>query len=246
MKKEDLQKLYSKYKIIIFPVLVGFSGIILMVLVIIPQLKGYLSRQEDAKQVKNRLEILDVKAKDLENLSEADLQRKLQSAVSALPTTKDYTSVIGLIQRLSAQSGVTLKTVSLDTGRGASSSEANSFAVSTEITSSKAGFDQFLKSIEAAPLVMKVASIEISSSGGADSVTASIVIDVYYSPTPKNLGSVDSPLPKLSQEEENLALDLVSKVAIIPASSPVTSPGSEIPLQPPANILPRGKANPFE
>lgn len=244
MNKEAIQKLYSRYRNIIFPVLVGLAGMVLIVLVIIPQISGYFKSQDDAKKTQSRLEVLEVKAAELVNLPEEDLKQKLQSAVLALPTTKDYTSVIGLIQRLSVESGVTLQSVNLDTGRTASLSEANSYAVNIEIASSKSGFDAFLKRIEDGPALMKVGSIEVDSAGSDGSVTASIVIDVFFSPTPKNLGSVETPLPKLSEEEQQLASELESKVALVPVSAP--PPSGEITGQPPANILPRGKANPFE
>ena len=244
MNKEAIQKLYSRNRIIIFPALVGLAALSLIILVIIPQIIGYLKSQDDAKKTQSRLEILEVKATELSNLPEEDLKQKLQYAVSALPTTKDYTSVIGLIQRLSVESGVTLESVNLDTGKSASLPEANSYVVNAAIASTKSGFDEFLKRIEDGPVLMKIASLEVNSGGSDGSVTASVLIDVFFSPTPKNLGSVETPLPKLSEEEQKLALELENKVALTPVST--LTPTGEIIEQPPANILPRGKANPFE
>ena len=244
MNKEALQKLYSRNRIIIFPALVGLAGLSLIVLVIIPQIIGYLKSQDDAKKTQSRLEILEVKAAELSNLPEEELKQKLQFAVTALPTTKDYTSVIGLIQRLSVESGVTLESVNLDTSKSASLTDVNSFAVNVEIASSKISLDEFLKRIEDGPVLMKIGRIEVNLAGSDDSVTASVLIDVFFSPTPKNLGSVETPLPKLSEEEQQLVLELESKVALVPVS--ILTPTGEITEQPPANILPRGKANPFE
>lgn len=244
MNKEAIQKLYSRYRTIIFPALVGLAALSLIVLVIIPQISGYFKSQDDAKKTQSKLEILEVKAEELANLPEEDLKQKLQSAVSALPTTKDYTSVIGLLQRLSVESGVILESVNLNIGKSASLSEVGSYAVNAEIASTKSGFGEFLKRIEDGPVLMKIGSIEVTAAGSDGSVTASVVIDVFFSPTPKNLGSVETPLPKLSEEEQQLALELESKVALVPVSI-LTSTG-EITEQPPANLLPRGKANPFE
>lgn len=243
--KKELLILYIKYKLIIYPILVGFSSIILIVLVIYPQLKEYFKGQEDTQNNRLKLKTLDAKANELEAIGQEDLEKKLQSVVSALPSEKDYTSVIGLMQRLGAEAGVNLVSVNLESGRGKEVTGISSFGVRVEITTTRLGFEEFLKRIEKAPIVMKVSSVSVDSLQGTNTVSSTIVIDVYYSPTPKSLGGLEAPLPKLSTEEEELAIKLASNNPPTPVTTAVTSP-SDVAQQLPATLLPRGKSNPFE
>ncbi|TSC64077.1 MAG: Uncharacterized protein G01um101493_238 [Microgenomates group bacterium Gr01-1014_93] len=238
MKREKVINFYLKYKLVVYPFAVGLASITLILLVIIPQLKGYFSSKEDGQVTQNRLKILESKAVELENISDDDLTRRLQSAIVALPIEKDYTVIIGLLQKMSAEAGVSLKSIILDTGGSKDAGGgASSFSVRIESTSTKFGFDEFLKKIDNSSAVLKIGSLSTDVVSD-DLVSASLILDVYYSPTPKILGSVDSPLPKLTEEEEALAEKLSARLVIAPVTSGASGQ--------PANILPRGKANPFE
>ena len=238
MKKEKVVDFYLKYKLVIYPFAVGFVSIVLILFIIIPQLRGYLNSKEDGQVTQNRLKILESKAAELESISDEDLTRRLRSAIAALPVEKDYTVIIGLLQKMSAEAGINLKSVVLDTG-GSKDVEggASNFSVKIDSTSTKFSFDEFLRRIDNASAVLKIGSLTTDLAID-DSVSASLVLDVYYSPTPKILGSVDSPLQTLTEEEEALAVKLSASLAIAPVSSGVS--------EQPVNILPRGKSNPFE
>lgn len=238
MKRKAVVNFYIKYKLVIYPFAVGLASIALILLVIIPQLRSYFSSKEDRQVTLNRLKILESKAVELESISDKDLTRRLQSATLALPSEKDYTTIIGLLQKMSAETGVSLQSVILDTGGSKDTGGGvSSFSVKIECSSSKFGFDEFLKKIDGSYAVLKIGSLSTDIAID-DSIAASLVLDVYYSPAPKILGSVDSPLPKLTEEEEALAQELSANFVTAPVTSGVSGQ--------PVNILPRGKVNPFE
>lgn len=249
MKKEALVKFYSLNKLVIFPVLVALASATLIILVIFPQIKGYFKGQDDIKVTQEKVKVLGVKASELQNIPEADLKSKLQTAAQALPEEKDYTTVIGILQRLAASSGVSLASVNLEGGGGKGVPGVSSFGVKASITGSRLGFDEFVKAVQNAPILMKISAISVDTSGGQDSVAVSLALSVYYSPTPKSLGGIDSPLPKLTEDEEKLAAKLASNVGSTSVVTiPVTGPGEQpkIGEEPPKVLLPRGKENPFE
>ena len=138
MKKEKVVDFYLKYKLVIYPFAVGFVSIVLILFVIIPQLRGYLNSKEDGQVTQNRLKILESKAAELESISDEDLTRRLRSVIAALPVEKDYTVIIGLLQKMSAEAGINLKSVVLDTG-GSKDVEggASNFSVKIDSTSTK-------------------------------------------------------------------------------------------------------------
>lgn len=246
MRKEFFLKFYSKYRVIIYPFTVGLASLIIIILVIIPQIKGYFSSKENEGIVQKKIINLELKAEELEGISDEDLRRKVQSAVVAFPQDKDYTSVIGLLQRLSIESGVNLESVALVSGGDKNISGISNFTVKIEVNASSLGFDEFLKKIENSQSVLKIGGLSVEKSSN-EQASAALDIEVYYSPTPKTLGSVDSPLQKLTEEEEVLAEKLVANLAAAPVTlnTSETSGVSGQPTQP-INLVPRGKVNPFE
>jgi len=238
MKKEKLQLFYAKYKLLIYPVCVTLVSILVIVFVIYPQIRGYFTGVEDKKRINERLIKLETKAKELEVIPGDLLNSQVQSSKVALPPEKDYTSIIGLLQRLSAEVGVALVSVTLDTVKGRDTGGVTSFSVKVDVNLPRESFDVFLSKIESSPITMRVASISVDSAQTSDSLLASIIIDVFYAPSPKTFGSIDSPIEKLTAEEEVLVEKLTSNSVSVPVTSSIEeSPGSNIP---------RGKSNPFE
>ncbi|OGE38220.1 hypothetical protein A3F00_03880 [Candidatus Daviesbacteria bacterium RIFCSPHIGHO2_12_FULL_37_11] len=243
MKKEILLNFYSKNRMIIYPVTVGMASLLLTILVIVPQIRGYFSSKADESSVQNKIRNLEIKAAELESIPDEDLRRKAQFAVAAFPSEKDYTSIIGFLQRLSIEAGVNLESVNLSPGGDKNSSGVSNFTVKIVIKASSLSFDEFLKKIETSQTLLKIGGLSVEKSSD-EQISVSLDIDVYFAPIPKTLGSVDSPLQKLTEDEETLVEKLVANAADFPAA-PVTSGISQQPTQP-VNLLPRGKVNPFE
>lgn len=242
MKKEIFLKFYAKHRTIIYPFIVGIASLALIVLIILPQLKGYFSSRDNENLIKNKIKILEIKAKELEEISGTDLQRKVQSALVAFPSDKDYTFIIGFLQKLSVESGVNLESVTLASGGSKNSSGILNFTVNLKVNAVSLSFDNFIEKIEYSQTVMKIGSLIIEKSQG-EQISATLNIEVYYSPIPKTLGSIDSPFQKLTEDEEVLAEKLVANLASVSVAPINIEQPSQ---QQPVNLLPRGKVNPFE
>ena len=80
---------------------------------------------------------------------------------------------------------------------------------------------------------MKISSVDTNSGKESQSGTTTINIDTLYAAVPSSGGTVDSPLPELSQKDEEILVKL-ARVGT-PQSTQATS-----------QLGPRGKANPFE
>ena len=77
MKKEDLQKFYLTYRLYIFPVVVTFSCLVLIILVIYPETVKLIINQKTQEEVLNKHKFLEVKAQTLANFDSEDLNKKL-------------------------------------------------------------------------------------------------------------------------------------------------------------------------
>jgi len=232
MKKEVIAEVYLTYRLYIFPIVVAVASLGLIVLIIIPQISSLISNQKVGDQLSHRFKTLEVKAKDLETYDSLDLSQKVSYALSAFPAEKDFINVIGLIQNLVSQSGFTVINLAL----GSQSSKAlntDSYTIKLEVSGSKILAANLFSSIESSTRIMKIDNIEISNAQNSQATDILININVLYSPSPASFGSIDSPLPKLSQKDE----DLLAKLAGV---SPFSPPDANVQLPS------RGKANPFE
>lgn len=232
--KDQLQaliKFYAKYKMLLFPGVVGLSSLFLIFFVIYPQVVKLITNQKRQDDLVNKSLFLEQKVSALEGYNGEDLARKLEYTFSAFPQDKDFGNVIGLLQSLTGQSGFTINSLALENMPKQTSSEL-SYGIKMEVTGAKALVPNLLGNLEASPRLIKINTIEISSSvSQASNVTLSIAI--LYAPIPQNLGSLDTPLPRLNQKDE----DLISKLARIALPSQISDNTS---------FGPRGKSNPFE
>lgn len=231
MKKETIIQLYFRYRLYIFPAIVALSSLFLIIFAIYPQTAKLIENQRIAGDLTNKSQFLATKVAALESLNGEDLSQKVRIALDAFPADNDYGNILGLLQGLAVQSGFTVSSISLGNTSG-KLGNANSFELKLEIKGPRNLFQSFLMNLEDSPRIMRVSSIDISSSQVSEILDAAVVVEILYSPAPQSFGTVDSPLPSLSQKDEELLVAL-SK------STLVASPSAVQPSQ-------RGKANPFE
>lgn len=227
-KLRGAKELYDQYKIFIYPVLVGLASLFLILFLILPQIRGFFSGRENLQQVKENLKILTAKAEDLAAINEDTLKQKLGVALTALPLEKDFAQVLGVLQDVAQVSGVSL--TSIQVGQAQASSESG-FAVKVEVVGSKFTLATFLRDVENASRVMKVQGVELAFSRTREGADASILVDVFYAPTPQALGAVTESLPQITTEDEAI----ISSLSRAPVSTFSAT-----------SSLPRGKANPFD
>lgn len=236
MDKEVLLTIYHKYKIIIYPVVAALAGLVLIYLVIYPELSQMLAQKKVYDETNRETLILEVKAQDLQNIDDGEMQKRINVATTFLPPDKDYTSVISVLQNVVASNGFSL--VSLQIGQvPASPTNLNSFNIKIESSGSKVLLTKLLNDLESAPRVMKLSNIELVPQRDRDLVDVTISVDVYFAPVPNILGAVDAPLARLSDQDEELLAKLIRNVAAAGITQTTSSPTS---------LPPRGKSNPFE
>lgn len=230
MNKEKFFRFYQKYRLYIFPVSVAVSSLILIIFIIYPQIAKLIQNSYFQQDLNTRSKFLEVKALDLENYDEADLSRKVGLVLTSFPQEKDFTNVVSLLQRLSANSGFSILSLSLTTVQ--SSSKDQSYGVKIEIVGSKTLLLNLLKSIESSPRIMRISTIDVSA-GTRDAVTANVTIEVFFASLPQG-GTLDSPLPQFSDQDEQL----ISRLATIQPQAPLVIPSSSSAV--------KGRTDPFE
>lgn len=234
MKKEAIIKFYVSYRLYIFPFIVAFSSLILIVLIIFPQIYKLITNQKTEGELTNKSKFLEVKAQTLESFDAADLSNKANLSLLSYPPDKDFGNVIGLIQNLTTQSGFVVVSMSIGTTT-VKIGESDSYSIQLNVTGPKSLSKVFISNIEGSTRLMKVGNIEISNTSQAQIANLSLNLNVLYAPIPTSFGSIDSVLPTLSESDEQL----LAKI-----SSNNTQTISETPTN--VQLPSRGKTNPFE
>lgn len=232
MKKEDLVKFYSKYSLYIFPAVVALSSIFIILFVIYPQVIKLIDNQNSIEDLLNKSEFLENKVSALENYDNADLSRRLEVALAALPGEKDLGSVLGLLQKMTIESDFSINSISFGNAAG-KSGNSNSFEVKLEIKGSRTRLPDLFSNLENSSRLVRIKSIDISSNQASQYLDVALAIEVLYSPLPKDFGGPDSPVPQLSQKDEELIARIMEETTGV--SGPFVLPSS-----------PRGRSNPFE
>lgn len=231
MNKDTIINFYHKYKLYIFPAVISASSLFLIVFAIYPQTAKLIANQRTQGELKVRSDFLEVKAQTLESFDVFDLSSKAEYALYSLPQEKDFGNVIGLLQLIVARSNFVVNTINLE-GGGGKEAGSQSYNVRMEINGPESLLPALLRNIESSARLMKVTSIDISSKSDR-TVDAVLGIEILFSPVPPTFGSIDSPLPQLSGEDEDLLTTLVSSV-------------SSVSLEEGTATTARGKSNPFE
>lgn len=235
MKKEVLIKFYSTYRLIVFPAVVGLSSLFLIVFAIYPQTVKLITNQKVSGEIADKSKFLQSKADALESYDGADLSRKVELVLRAYPAEKDFGNILELLQQKIAQLGFSTTSISLG-NTSSKGGNVDSYEVKLEIQGARVLLATLLDNLENSTRLMRVKSIDVSSGTASQGVSAQLVVEVLYSKLPQSFGTADSPLPSLSEKDDELlaSLEETSKTVIISVPPEVISSS------------PRGKSNPFE
>lgn len=228
---------YLNFRIFIFPAVVALSSLILIVFVISPQTIKLIQNQKVQGELIEKSKFLEAKAVTLEELDEAALQKKLGYALTAFPPEQDFVFVLGILQEVAGKNGFSIVTLSVQRG-SQSSGSSQKYGIKLDVIGAKNFLPSFISSIESSGRIMKVGNMEISPVREGDTVNVSVDIEVLYAPSPTSFGGPESPLPELSEKDEELLTKLAATgvgISVLPQQQPSSQPPS-----------PRGKANPFE
>lgn len=232
MNKEALRKIYITYRLAIFPFVVAFSCLVLIIFIIYPQTSTLIGSYKSEGKLQSDFKKMEAKAQVLESFDKADLNRKLQLALNVYPTDYDYANVIGVLQNMVGRFGFNLVALQVS-GSGQQAKSSNTYLIRVEVTGPKLLLKDLINSIENYPRIMKVNSIDVSSLGGVGNVSVSLSITAYYQPLPGSGGDELSVLPAISKEEEEL-------LTVLAKSQPTQSQTAAVPR----GLM--GKINPFE
>ena len=125
--QNDLRYLYFKYKdtkfflMSIFAIVI-FVCTILIITVIIPQIKNYLVIRQQIVAKKEMINNINKNIELIQSIDKLELNNQLELLTTALPTNKEFVSILNSLSDASIRAGVTLSDFNFNVGKVASDS----------------------------------------------------------------------------------------------------------------------------
>ncbi len=230
----------TKYLPFAMPALSIAVAILVAYFVIWPKFGEVLSMRTTNKQMDVQAAQLEEKAQILSAFSQdkVSLEKQLARAEQLLPSTNGVFLILREIELSAASSGILLEKTDVDAkslsteqagsaapappGKNASavSGLSPSVVIKLSLTGGYKSFLQFMGLLYNNSRVVSIDDLTLSSSAQSSSgvVRAAITINAFWKPLPKDLGSIDKPVDKLS-DAENSRLSAVETAQTATASA---------------------------
>ncbi len=190
----------------------------------VPKIKQTLAARQVLEKDQEKLKKMNEKLSDLTTLDEVKLTDKTRIALRAVSTDKNFMDTLTVIAKIAGDNGLVLSGFSINPG-DLSITEKGTLSYKLFVSGNKENLVAFLAAInKTLPLVAPAGNLNVDMSGASTEFDMST--ESYFLPLPKTLGTIDSPVPKLtSQEEEVLAV--ISGFTFVPQMA-VTSSGGKV------------------
>lgn len=221
---------YLRYKIILWPAVVGIICVVLLIFIIIPQIQNSFFTLRTLSDSEARLRNLDKKADLLERINTSEYRQNINTALIALPEEKDIPGVLSQILFLLGANQLKLVAIGLSPAPP-SSSNLESVGLKLEVEGDTLGIKNFLTKLRAVPRLMKVTGLEVN--GSRETIQATISLTAHYLGLVSQLGDIEKPIEEVSQAELEVLTTIKNNLRSTPSSLVITPTST-------------GKVDPFE
>lgn len=212
-----------------------FLGVVVGV---IPQLKDIFIIRTAIADLTKTLEVLDQKYQALTSMSDSELNSMVSMVESALPSDKPIFQALEVVQSQAFEYGLAVDSFDFSPGSVATES-ATAKTKNTKQTSGVSSLDlevtlmgsfenllQFVKALENSGPLAEVQGFSVSSAAAFENnVKTTILLKIFYMPSPQVIGGVTTPL-KLMSQTQIAAIEQLTTLSRITTSSLVAPQGS--------------------
>jgi Tfp pilus assembly protein PilO len=230
---KELKEFYLNNKFAIWPVISGAAVILMLSLVIIPRAMSLMEVNKQISQTQDKIQLLNEKATKLESINKDELEQQLEVVLTVLPLTDAVPDALTVIQSLMSKSSLNLQT----TNYVAASKTAglNYSTIRLSAAGKVASVKDFLINLNDAPRLFQVESVSLTFSKDGDDTSLDIPLSIISAPAPETIGTIDQPLPVLSEQDKSLITQFKQSIDALTQSS----------TQSAQVAVPLGKEDPF-
>lgn len=215
--------LFRQVKLFILPLFTIIIVLLLTSYVLMPKIsesQELLAKVDNEKRLQS---VLDKKAQKLQSLESSSLLLDFTNLEYILPSKKDVVLIFDSMDRLEAENGVFIGSLSLKPGKLESegqkidtdetaASGIGTINFSTIVSGPQDGILAFLSNLQTSSPFFKINSISVNSTKGI--IVASLNLSTFYQPLPATLGKIESSLSEMSASQKK-ALETVNSFHIL-------------------------------
>jgi hypothetical protein len=215
---QSTTEILLKYKnlliVVVAVILISISGTMVG-----PQVEKISTGRSNLQKEEVRLKQLQAKYDDLSGLNEFELTERNALTLKAIPESKNVFGAMITIKTIANEKNVTISEIKVDPGDISSESAEKVFTnviFGLKVDGSYTEVIDFIKKTEKALPLMVLSKFKTVISN--EMATAEFSLETPFYPMPKELGKVDTPLAKLTTEEEKLLDELAGFTYLEPTS----------------------------
>jgi Tfp pilus assembly protein PilO len=222
----------QKNRRLIIPGIVLVLAILIVFLVTGPQFLRLFATFQTIQQLNAKKTFYQNKITELQSLDLPKFRDNLETALIALPVDRDITGVTGELLVALSQSGMSLAGVNFASA-SLESEKVQEYTLTIDVNGTEDNLRNFLERVKLSPRIIKLNTINVSR-GKNSAINASIGFAAFYQQLPKNIGTVDEDVPKITEADLKTLEDIKTKIRVLPQASVQTASSSGI-----------GKLDPF-
>ncbi len=210
-----LKALYYRYKNFLVPMGTIAVCVLLFLFIIIPQIQAWFAMKDEISVDTQKLQTLKQNLQTISRLDDGQLDTYLTTASNALPTDKDFGSILQTLAAAAATAGTSLGDYNFQIGDLVSPDTKTtggqiplelSINLKGDVTTGK----QFIDALKAQLPISDVTLMNVNANG-----TINITLVFYYAPLPKITFDDSVPLQTLSAKDQAM-LQLLATPQVTP------------------------------
>lgn len=229
--RNQLATFWNKYQIFIWPILGGGISIGLLALVIVPQFFKVLETNAKIEETSKKIEFLNNKISALKQINVSEYKDNYNKLNVVIPAQIDAPSAISQVQSLATSSNIQVTSFNISLPQD---SQQDSYTIRLEFTGDINSVNRFITQLKAAPRLMTINKMDLSSDKNGAVYTVNIDIQTYFGKQQAQLSSIEGEISLLSDQEKSNLSKISQSVKSIPIVSEQTITG------------PKGKSDPFQ
>ena len=212
----------KRYRFVLLPLISGLVIFLTTTLFALPKVKTIIELKEKLVRDRERLARLTEKVSLLEGFDQYELEKKVVAAEKALPSKKVVAEILVDLSSLSSENQVSFGRFEISPGLlFPEKFEELTFKASFEGPRDK--IENLLGRIYEVLPVMKIVSFNLRGE------KATLEIESCFSPLPESLGKIDTPLAKISKEEDEV-YQKISQLKGFEGALPLVPSGKDDPF----------------
>lgn len=187
----------KKYRFVLLPFASALIIVLTSALFALPKIKTIVEFKGGLGKEREKLSRLTEKSTLLEGLDEYELGKRVAMVEEALPSKKAVAEILVALSFVAEESNASL--VGFDISPGELFPEKfEEIIFKATFEGPRDDVEKILRRVNQVLPVTRVISFNIKET------KTTLEIESYFSPLPKSLGKIDTPLPKISKEEEGV------------------------------------------